>query len=84
MEQTRTDRGRSRRRGNGREQLQLSTSEVRLMVEREAETVARELAGAPTASLLALVDARKEMDDVAMKAQVRASRGQHICAILKQ
>ncbi|CAM9609020.1 unnamed protein product [Ectocarpus sp. 4 AP-2014] len=69
MEQTRTDRGRSRRRGNCREQLQLSTSEVRLMVEKEAETVARELAGAPTASLLALVDARKEMDDVAMKAQ---------------
>ncbi|CAM9141858.1 unnamed protein product [Ectocarpus sp. 6 AP-2014] len=69
MEQTRTDRGRSRRRGNGREQLQLSTSEVRLMVEKEAETVARELASAPTASLLALVDARKEMDDVAMKAQ---------------
>ncbi|CAM9849575.1 unnamed protein product [Ectocarpus sp. 13 AM-2016] len=69
MEQTRTDRGRSRRRGNCREQLQLSTSEVRLMVEKEAETVARELAGAPTAALLALVDARKEMDDVAMKAQ---------------
>ncbi|CAM9563646.1 unnamed protein product [Ectocarpus fasciculatus] len=69
IEQTRTDRGRSRRRGNGREQLQLSSSEVRLMVEKEAETVARELAGAPTASLLALVDARREMDDVAMKAQ---------------
>ncbi|CAM9169030.1 unnamed protein product [Ectocarpus sp. 4 AP-2014] len=69
MEQTRTDTGRSRRRGGGREPLQLTSSEVRLMVEQEAVTVARELAGAPTASLLALVDARKDMDDVAMKAQ---------------
>ncbi|CBJ32574.1 conserved unknown protein [Ectocarpus siliculosus] len=69
MEQTRNDTGRSRRRGGGREPLQLTSSEVRLMVEKEAVTVARELAGAPTASLLALVDARKDMDDVSMKAQ---------------
>ncbi|CAM9090622.1 unnamed protein product, partial [Ectocarpus sp. 6 AP-2014] len=69
MEQTRNDTGLSRRRGGGREPLQLTSSEVRLMVEKEAVTVARELAGAPTASLLALVDARKDMDDVALKAQ---------------
>lgn len=84
MEQTRTDTGRSRRRGGGREPLQLTSSEVRLMVEKEAETVARELAGAPTASLLALVGARKDMDDVAMKAQVRTWRGKHICVMLEQ
>ncbi|CAM9835096.1 unnamed protein product [Ectocarpus sp. 12 AP-2014] len=69
MEQTRTDTRRSRRRGGGREPLLLTSSEVRLMVEKEAETVARELTSAPTASLLALVDARKDMDDVAKKAK---------------
>ncbi|CAM9837260.1 unnamed protein product [Ectocarpus sp. 13 AM-2016] len=69
MEKTRTDTRRSRRRGGGRKPLQLTSSEVRLMVEKEAETVARELTGAPTASLLALVDARKDMDDVVKNAQ---------------
>lgn len=41
------------------------------MVEQEAESVARELAAEPSVSLIALADARKEMDDIAMKAQVR-------------
>lgn len=71
------ERGRSRhsssagRRSDGRGQLQLSSSDVHVMVEQEAESVARELAGEPSLSLLALADARKEMDDIAMKAQVR-------------
>ena len=77
-ERPRKERGRSRRsssagrrNGSGRGQLQLSSSDVQVMVEQEAESVARELAGEPSLSLLALADARKEMDDIAMKAQVR-------------
>lgn len=76
MERPRKERGRSRRsssagrRNGGRGQLQLSSSDVQVMVEQEAESVARELAGEPSLSLLALADARKEMDDIAMKAQV--------------
>lgn len=71
------DRGRSRRSSSsgrhsgGRGRVQMSSSEVQGMVEQEAESVARELAGEPSLSLLALADARKEMDDIAMKAQVR-------------
>ncbi|CAM9986890.1 unnamed protein product [Scytosiphon promiscuus] len=71
----RTERGRSRRslsagrRNCGRGRLQLSSSEVQVMVEQEAESVARELAAEPSMSLIALADARKEMDEIAMKAQ---------------
>ena len=78
MERPRDERGRSRRssstgrHNSGRQRrLQLTSSDVQVMVEQEAESVARELAGEPSLSLLALADARKEMDDVAMKAQVR-------------
>lgn len=77
-EQPRNERGRSRRSSSagrrssgGQRRLQLSSSDVQAMVEQEAESVARELAGEPSLSLLALADARKEMDDIAMKAQVR-------------
>eukprot|EP00752_Nemacystus_decipiens_P009407 g8410.t1 len=76
MELPRNERGRSRRSssagrrsGGGQRRLQLSSSDVQAMVEQEAESVARELAGEPSSSLLALADARKEMDDIAMKAQ---------------
>lgn len=61
----------SARPSGGRRRLQLSSADVQAMVEKEAEKVARELAGEPSLSLLALADARKEMDDIAMKAQVR-------------
>lgn len=78
MERPRNERGRSRRSSSagrrssgGQRRLQLSSSDVQAMVEQEAESVARELAGEPSVSLLALADARKEMDDIAMKAQVR-------------
>lgn len=78
MERPRNERGRSRRSSSacrrssgGQRRLQLSSSDVQAMVEQEAESVARELAGEPSLSLLALADARKEMDDIAMKAQVR-------------
>lgn len=77
-ERPRSERGRSRRSSSagrrssgGQRRLQLSSSDVQAMVEQEAESVARELAGEPSLSLLALADARKEMDDIAMKAQVR-------------
>lgn len=48
----------------------LSSDEIQKLVEQEAERVARELAEEPSSSLLALSDARREMDDMAMKAQV--------------
>ena len=48
----------------------LSSDEIHKLVEQEAERVARELAEEPSSSLLALSDARREMDDMAMKAQV--------------
>lgn len=70
-------RGKSRARPAGRirEQVQvrvnLSSEEIEAMVEQEAERVARELAEEPSSSLLALHDARREMDDIAMRAQVR-------------
>lgn len=77
MERPRNERGRSRRSSSagrrssgGQRRLQLSSSDVQAMVEQEAESVARELASEPSLSLLALADARKEMDDIAMKAQV--------------
>lgn len=68
-------RGRSRRpssAGRVSEEglLQLSSDDIQAMVTQEAEAVARELAGEPSLSLLALADARKEMDDIAMRAQV--------------
>eukprot|EP00903_Cladosiphon_okamuranus_P011049 g10434.t1 len=76
MDRPRNERGRSRRSSSacrrssgGQRRLQLSSSDVQAMVEHEAESVARELAGEPSLSLLALADARKEMDDIAMKAQ---------------
>lgn len=75
-EQPRTERGRSRhsssagRKNGGAGRLQLSTSDVQTMVDQEARSVASELAGEPPVSLLALTVARKEMDDMAMKAQV--------------
>lgn len=50
----------------------LSSDEIQRMVEQEAERVARELAEEPSSSLLALSDARRQMDDMAMKAQVTA------------
>lgn len=59
--------------------LQLSASDVHAMVEKEAESVARELAREPSLSLLALADARKEMDDIAMKAQVRTLAADLLC-----
>lgn len=88
MERAHNERGRSRRSssasrrsGGGQRCLQLSSSDVQAMVEQEAESVARELAGEPSLSLLALADARKEMDDIAMKAQVRTRCGAAVRAI---
>lgn len=73
-------RGRSRRPSSsgvdrvgeehGHVRQDLSTDEIQKLVEQEAERVARELAEEPSSSLLALSDARREMDDMAMKAQV--------------
>lgn len=50
--------------------LQLSSQDIQAMLEEEMVIVVRELADEPSPSLLALADARKEMDDMAMRAQV--------------
>lgn len=52
---------------------ELSSDEIQKLVEQEAERVARELAEEPSSSLLALSEARREMDDMAIKAQVKNS-----------
>lgn len=76
-EQPVAPRGRSRRpssagRVSERRQLHFSADDFKAMVAKEVETVERELVDGPSSSLLALEDARKEMDDMAMKAQVCA------------
>lgn len=50
--------------------LQLSSQDIQAMLEEEMVIVVRELADKPSPSLLALSDARQEMDDMAMRAQV--------------
>lgn len=49
----------------------LSSQEIQAMLDEEVETVVRELTREPSPSLLALSDARQDMDDAAMRAQVR-------------
>ena len=61
-----------------RARQELSSDEIQKLVEQEAERVARELAEEPSSSLLALSDARREMDDMAIKAQVPV-REAHLC-----
>lgn len=51
--------------------MHLSPEQVQAMVDEEVETVTRELAGDPSSALLVLTDTRRDMDEMAMKAQVR-------------
>lgn len=44
------------------------------MVEKEVETVSRELAEEPSLALLDLTEARSDMDEMAMRAQVKSKQ----------
>ncbi|CAM9470002.1 unnamed protein product [Sphacelaria rigidula] len=54
------------------ERVRLSSQDIQVMVEKEVETVSRELAEEPSLALLDLTEARSDMDEMAMRAQVKS------------
>lgn len=75
-------------RGAKQRPLKLSPGDLKAMVEKEARVVARELGERPSPALIALNDARRDMDDMATRAQVRSyyrcsvSHLQQYCTVL--